>query len=465
MSDWTEDYRPSSLDEVRGNNNALRSLRDWASGWGEEHTDAAILHGPPGIGKTTAAHALAQDAGWDTIEMNASETRTKDVADRVAGSASANGTLTAGTAGRRLVILDEADNLHGNKDRGGAKAMGNIVSEANQPVVLIANDLYAMSKTLRGACENIEFEHVSDRTIRQLLMDICSDEGVDCGDDAVSAIVRQADGDVRAAVNDLQAAVSSSIGQAGGDAVTVTIDDVPGSGRDREAELFPYIDTVLQSGTPKEARAEALSVDETPDDLVQWVEENVPKEYSVSEMMGAYSHLARADQWLGRVRATQEYSYWKYVNDHMSPGVANSRGKRGHSGFTPWSPPTTWRRLGQTKGKRVQRDDIARRIAHTEYMSVDTARDVVLPYLEIVTHHCKNKEATIAMARDYEFDESDVAFVTGSGEDTNKVADIVASANGNIAEESDVEKKKIEEGGDDSNDTSDDSEPTQTTLF
>jgi replication factor C large subunit len=52
----------------------------------------------------------------------------------------------------------------------------------------------------------------------------------------------------------------------------------------------------------------------------------------------------------------------------------------------------------------------------------------VLPFLEAVTHHWKPRELTVAMAAAYDLDEAGVAFVTGSGESTNKVASIVEDA-------------------------------------
>jgi replication factor C large subunit len=61
-----------------------------------------------------------------------------------------------------------------------------------------------------------------------------------------------------------------------------------------------------------------------------------------------------------------------------------------------------------------------------------------MPFLATMTHHCKNRELTVAMAAQYEMDASHVAFVTGSGEDTNKVQSIVEDAEA-LREEAAVE--------------------------
>ena len=63
MISWTETYRPKDLDEVVGNPTAVSELRKWAAAWqrGRPDKKAVILQGPPGIGKTSAALALAQE--------------------------------------------------------------------------------------------------------------------------------------------------------------------------------------------------------------------------------------------------------------------------------------------------------------------------------------------------------------------------------------------------------------------
>lgn len=66
MTDWTEKYRPTTLAEIRGNNKARDALGEWAKSW-DEHGECVILHGSPGVGKTSAAHALANDMDWSKI--------------------------------------------------------------------------------------------------------------------------------------------------------------------------------------------------------------------------------------------------------------------------------------------------------------------------------------------------------------------------------------------------------------
>jgi len=79
LVDWAEKYRPRSLKEIVGNPTAVKELRTWADSW--EHRPAkkaVVLSGDAGVGKTSAALALARDMGWIPVEMNASDARTAE---------------------------------------------------------------------------------------------------------------------------------------------------------------------------------------------------------------------------------------------------------------------------------------------------------------------------------------------------------------------------------------------------
>ena len=422
MSDWTERYRPTTLSEVRGNDKARDALQEWATTW-DDHRQAVILHGSPGVGKTSAAHALANDMGWETVELNASDQRTADVIERFAGRAAMNATLSGSAGGsgadggdtdsRQLVILDEADNIHGNYDRGGASAITELVKESNQPIVLIANEFYEMSRGLRNACEDIEFRDVSARSIVPVLRDICRREEIEYEQEALDFIAETNSGDLRGAIKDLQAATE------GRNAVTKA--DVVTGDRDQSMDLFPFLDAVLKEESAEEALQSAYRVDETPDDLTKWIENNLLAVYEPSEAARAYDAIANADVWLGRVRATQEYSYWRYATDNAAAGVAAAR-DRTKGGWTRYSRPQFWPASDETA------DELCQQIADRGGMSIATARRVVVPFLSAMIHHCKPRELTVAVAAAYELDEAGVAFITGSGKSTNKVESIVADA-------------------------------------
>jgi replication factor C large subunit len=411
MADWTERHRPSTLSEVRGNDSARDELREWATSWPDEGR-AVVLAGSPGVGKTSAAHALANDMGWERVEVNASDTRTSDAIERLVGRASRNTTL-GGDDRRQLLIVDEADSFH-RQDSGGSRRLSDVVDEAAQPVVLIVNDEYEMPDGIRRSVDTIEFRDVSKRSIVPVLRDLCRREDVEYEDDALEALATKNSGDLRSAVNDLQALAETDR--------TLTAEDVVTGDRDSTADIWTFLDAVLKEESPQEALYTTYDVDETPDDLLLWVEDKVPKVYEGAELARAYDYLAKADRWLGRVYAhDMEFSYWRYATDNLAAGVAAAR-DHDRGGFTRYGGAP------YRSSKDATRDHVAQQIAAESGVSVATARREVMPFLAAMTHHCRPRELTVAMAAAYDLDESHVAFVTGSGESTNKVESIVADA-------------------------------------
>jgi len=69
--------------------------------------------------------------GMGSHQLNASDQRTADVIEKVVGSASQMGNLT-GSKTKRLIIMDEADNIHGTSDRGGERAIVELIKK-NEP--------------------------------------------------------------------------------------------------------------------------------------------------------------------------------------------------------------------------------------------------------------------------------------------------------------------------------------------
>ena len=121
MQNWTEKYRPQSLEEIIGNHQALMTMREWGRNWqqGKPKKKALVLVGGPGVGKTSAALALAHDMGWEQVELNASDARNERIIKKIALAGGINETFTtegsfvSSKKGKnKLIILDEADNLY-----------------------------------------------------------------------------------------------------------------------------------------------------------------------------------------------------------------------------------------------------------------------------------------------------------------------------------------------------------------
>jgi replication factor C large subunit len=412
---WTEKYRPLSLKQVLGNSKAVSELSEWAASWerGEPVTIAAILYGPAGTGKTSAALALAREMDWDEVEMNASDVRTAGMIDRIAGPASKISTFSGR---KRLVILDEADNLHGTADRGGAAAMLKLVRSASQPVLLIANEYYRIEKPLRDAMKGIQFRSVRSVTISSALREICKAEGIACDPDALELIAERAGGDLRSAINDLQAAAQ---GQS-----ELRREDVATAERDVKASIFKVLEAIFRGSNPSEALEASYTLDESPEDLIHWIDENLSIAYHGQDLLSGFDTLARADIFLGRVRRRQNYGLWRYAGFLMTGGVQASRTAR-RSGYIAFKPPALWRRMGQSRKARNVRDSAARKIGARCHVSAGYARSELMDFLGLTL---KSKKLAPKVAAELDLNPDEIALLMESTATTKKVQTIFEKA-------------------------------------
>src|SRR3972149_6501355 len=320
--DWTEKYRPQMLSQVVGHNKPVEELKRWAEAWmhGIPKERAVVLYGRAGIGKTTTAHALARDMGWEAIELNASDQRTADIIEKVAGSPSRMGTLD-GSSVKRLVILDEADNIHGTADRGGEKAIVELIKTTSHPIILIANELYDMSAGLGNSCKPIQFSSVLTRSMIPTLKKIAESEGISCGLGVLEKIAENANGDLRSAINDLQAIAQGRS--------KIELTDIVTGERDTKENIFKALIKIFKGSNIKEAHEVSFHLDENPEDLIMWVDENLPLEYTKPEdLEEGYRYLGRASLFLGRVKRRQNYNMWRYAGVMMTSGIVVARSHR-----------------------------------------------------------------------------------------------------------------------------------------
>ncbi len=364
-------------------------MLDWAESWenGKPKKPALLLYGAAGTGKTIAAAILAQEFGWDLVALNASDKRTFQVIQQVAGTAATTGTLFAGAGGKRLIVLDEADNVYGVADRGGYRAIAQLLEETRNPLMLIANNQYAIPWEIRGACLVINFRRLTQDTIASTLERICRAEGIEAEPQALKTIAEGARGDLRSAINDLQ---TMAMGKK-----RLTAKDVVLYRRDREANVFDVLKQLVYAKGVKEARELLWALDKAPDDALAWIDENIPRMLTEpADRARAYDAISRADIFLGRARRRQAYGLWRYASDLMSAGVALSR--EGTLKFVRFQPPSSGVYFGRTRAARALRDGVAKKVASHCHTSSRVARKHFLPYLGLIFNNDRKAAALIA---------------------------------------------------------------------
>jgi replication factor C large subunit len=410
---WTVKHKPKSTAEIVGNPSALETLSDWLKSWskGIPKKRASFIYGSPGVGKTVSVETLARDLHMELVEKNASDYRTEDAINRFAGLASQYAPLFGG---QRIVLLDELDGLMGNADKGGVKAITNVVKTARCPVVLIANNAYdPRFRTLRSYCLLIEFRKPIASSIAKRLQYICEREGIQADENALKFLAQRSGGDVRSAVNDLQALAQGK--------KRLMYEDVSWIAyRDRQESIFNVLKMIVYGRTAYGAKQAVGMVDIDIDMLFEWIYENAPAHLTdPHDLAQAMDALAMADVYRGRIRASQDWSYLRYVIDFMTAGVALARQYSKVGGWIPFKFPSRIMMLSRSKGQRALLKRIGLKIRRKCHISAARASKEVLPYLRIIFKN--NVHMAAGIAKWLDLNEEMVEYIVGTKAKAGKI--------------------------------------------
>ena len=413
---WVNKYKPKRFDEIIGNRNAILEFRTWLEKRlkGANVKKAALLWGPPGVGKTLTVEVAAREYRLELIQMNASDVRTKDQVMRILGMASLYASLT----GRRgkIILVDEVDGMSGTEDRGGLAAVIQLIDQSRFPVALTANDPWDPKfRALRDKCKLIRYDRVRTSSIVSFLKKICLAEGIMADERALKFIAERVKGDVRSAINDLQALAQGRR--------RLTLEDVKWlSMRDRQFNAFEVLRRIFAAKTCRTAKIALAQSTLDYEMIFQWIHENLPNQYkSPIELAEAYEALSRADVFLGRTKRTQAWTLLSYVIDLMTAGV--SMAKKGPYRFTKYQFPERLRILSQSKEIRNIRNEICSLIAQKCHISRRGASSEYLPFLKIIFEN--NIEMAAGIAKWLKMNEQMISYLTGDNEKTKQIVNLM----------------------------------------
>jgi replication factor C subunit 1 len=145
---WTEKYKPKTTKDLVGNFQLVQKVNSWLKVWssaqGPPEKRAVLMAGPPGYGKTSMAHVMLNTVGYEVMEFNASDVRSKSAVAKiedVTNSRSMNEFFSAG--GKQVkkvaVIMDEVDGMSSG-DRGGMQELIRIIAASKVPLICCCND-------------------------------------------------------------------------------------------------------------------------------------------------------------------------------------------------------------------------------------------------------------------------------------------------------------------------------------
>jgi len=414
---WTEKFFPKDLSEFLGNSDIVESVRNWGEKWDAGQIQKPLLFfGSTGNGKTSLAILLAKYFDWQLFEMNASDSRTKDVIEKVAGAAAFGSSFTGK---KRLVLLDEIDGLQGNVDRGGVAAINKILKQSQNPVILTANNIYGNQKMLpfRSSCQLIQFRKINYLSIAKRLRELLESEKVEFDPEAVKELAQNSAGDFRSALLDTQTLSMSG---------KIDLDAVRTLGyRERQQDVFKTLGEILKGSTVADIRKARFKSDIDSRMLFNWVEENIPRHFSKgNDTALAFERLSKADVFNGRIMRRQHYGFLRYSSELMSSGVALSR-ENEYSGWMQYQFPSLLRKLGGSKSLRNLKKELGLKLGKKMHSSSRTIISQDLPFLMA---SFSKKENAIALSAGLDLDENEIAFLMGTKPSTKKVQKVFEAA-------------------------------------
>ena len=386
MMQWTEKYRPKILEEIKGQEEAIEQIQKFIENFPKKK--AILLGGAPGIGKTTIAHVFAKHFNKELFELNASDLRNKEKLQQILKPALEQMPLIKTD---KIILIDEVDGISGS-DRGGLPELIRLITESNYPIIATANDVWSKKLApLRKVSELISLKEPNDSVIKSLLIDILKKENKFLEMPVLNSIILNSKKDFRAAINDLQTTSHLEKPE------EVIIDE-----RNKEESIFNVLKEVFQEKATNSMLSLFDKLDMPIDEIILWVEENIPNVYSGEELVKAYQRLAKVDLFKGRIYKQQYWRFLVYENIFLSYGIAASK-KHEKSGFFKYRRPERILKIWLNNQKTFKKKSIAEKYARKTHVG----KKRIMSEWEEIKHILENP----LVQKELKLDEEEISYL------------------------------------------------------
>lgn len=379
---WVEKWRPKNFLDLVGNEKTNRRVLGWLRQWSlavfkedlglspfqkimmeknpqllqEEQEDLyhrpkrkiLLIHGPPGIGKTSVAHVVAKQAGYSISEINASDERAGPMMKH-----KIHNTLFNHTFNEKPVCLI-ADEIDGAIESGFVKVLLDILyndikatkkarfnKESGltpqqqkkskrkdnrnlktskvllRPIIAICNNLYAPAlEKLRPFCEIVSFKRPNDNALQERLTHICDKEHLNVNIKILKNLIDLAQGDVRNCINNLQF-MTSNIPKQDVQENNTNNNVWESNQKDTSILWFKLVSQIFQRDPYKDLRTQFY-------ELLSNIERNGNYERIIQGCFNVYPSVKYTDN---GVTKPSEIADWLYFHDLMQKSLYEQNGE------------------------------------------------------------------------------------------------------------------------------------------
>ncbi len=349
----TEKYRAKKYSDLLGQDNAIEEVKVFLKQFPKKK--ALVLYGPAGTGKTSLALAAVKENNLEVLELNSSDLRNRTKLEETLKPATQQQALFKKG---KIILMDEVDGVTGT-DIGGIPELVNLIITAKFPIIMTCNDVWQSKLSpVRAKSKLVEMKALTLDKIISLLYRIAENEKFNKSPQILKQIAIKSQGDLRAAINDLESYSLSEI------PIDLT------EKRDVEDNIFNILRRLFKE------RGDFLGLfDNTNlslDEIFLWIEENIPKEYKNEVLAKAYYALGSADVFRGRIYKNQSYRFLVYQNIFQSAGI--SYAKPGIlQGFTKYERPKRVLKIWMNNQKIAKKKTIAKKYAKFVHCSTKRA--------------------------------------------------------------------------------------------
>ncbi|MGC8609033.1 MAG: replication factor C large subunit [Thermoplasmata archaeon] len=401
MMPWADKYRPTSVDDLIVTPQIKKMILGWIQGWldGNPTKKALILYGDQGIGKTSAAYAIAGSMGLIITEMNASDQRNRDSMKGIALMASLYSDIGASDFSKpsRIILIDEADNIYERgMDTGGMYELSKIIQQTRNPIIITMNDFYGFkkknySRDIENSSLEIEFKQYDRKrdknyyefrkALTARIRYILEKEGFSMPDSEIEKII-DADGtDIRAVINDVQSsAMSNRTRDSRGD-------------RDSSESIYYIVSNSFVRDYESSLSA-MYGSDIDPEFYLNWIDENLPQKATDTEdLVRAYDQLSFADHLLWGMKRKRHYDLMPFPMEIIS-GISYYIEKP-PSGYVKYRFPAYINSMSRSREKRRSITSLSYKIGIITHSSREKAMDYLWFFSFMARNSDKFRESMI----------------------------------------------------------------------